>query len=161
MSLVFLKISLEVEAFINKENTEDDNNSQWDSDPVRCAVEFYQSLSVVRCDETNHPLKENNPSYESDEQGPTHRPDIVREDVCYSEHQCAVSHEDDHAFFLDEFHQCLDALTIDEESDTSDDEDDSPELSEKWSDIEHGREIRDKIKYKENVRQSILIGSVF
>ena len=34
-------MSLEIESFIYEENTEDDNDSQWDSDSVRCAVEFY------------------------------------------------------------------------------------------------------------------------
>ena len=136
-------MSLEIEAFIDEKNTEDDDNSQWDSDPVRCAVEFDESLCVVRCDETNNTLKEDNPSYESDEQGPAHRPDIVREDMCYSEHQRAISQEDHHAFFLYQLEECLDALTIDEESDTCDDEDESPELCEKWGDV-HKRKIRDK-----------------
>lgn len=124
-------MSLEIKSFIDEENTEDDNDSQRDSDSVRCAVEFYQSLRVVWCDETNHSLEEDNPSYESDEQGPAHRPDIVREDVCYSEHQCPIPHEDDHAFFLYQLEECLDALTIDEECDTRDDEDEPPELCEK------------------------------
>lgn len=118
-----------LKSLVDKKDAYDDHDDERYSDSVRWFVKFYESLCVVRGDEADDTLCEDNPSYQCNNHGPV-SPRIVEEHMSYSEHNCPIAQEDNHAIFLYEFEECDDTFTIDHQRDTSDNKDDSPKLRE-------------------------------